>query len=395
MVTLLTAVACIFLAVAVGEYVLYNILMLISGVLRPRTIAPEYCPPLTVLIPAHNEERHIRRKLENVLQSDYPRELLEVIVVDDGSTDRTAALVREFPNVTLLQMPERKGKIQAQKTAFARASADIVALTDVTVLAPPDALKKLAAHFEDPRVGAVSAAIAVRNRTTNYLTRMSQFLFDMQNAQKLGESSLDSAGGLYGQLSLVRRAALGDFGTDVIYEDREFGITLRSRGYRTLLEPRVEAGYHAPETLEDFSRQKQRNVGAMTQSIFRHRRLLFNPKFGWYGMLIFPEYSLFRVLRAHLLFLAFGVAFLSLLLSSGASGSLLLMKMGAATVGCYLLGTAVLAPLTRKPARFLVDLFISIPAMALVAAHLATASVRYFRGDFSSLWQRVKRDRAV
>ena len=68
--------------------------------------------------------------------------------------------------------------------------------------------------------------MTVRNRDENYITRVSQFLFDIQNAQKLGESMLDSAAGLFGQMSLVRREAVGDFSTDVIYEDREFGIAL-------------------------------------------------------------------------------------------------------------------------------------------------------------------------
>jgi len=235
----------------------------------------------------------------------------------------------------------------------------------------------------------------VRNREVNYLTRTAQFLFDVQNAQKLGESALDSAGGLYGQLSLIRRSALGDFETNVIYEDREFGITLRRRGYRARLEPAAQGMYYAPESLVDFSRQKQRNVGAITQSILRHRQLLFNPRMGWYGMLIFPEYSLFRVLRAYLLVIAFAGALAASLLTAPASAVPRLAWMAVLSVGCYLLGTAALAPLVREPGRFLVDTVISIPAMALVAFHLATAGMRYFRGDFTSRWQRVKRDRVV
>lgn len=384
------------MSMALGEYVLYNAIMLLAGLLRSRRCG-EFTPPLTVIIPAHNEEKHIRRKLENVLSSDYPHELLEVVVVDDGSTDQTTQVVREFENegVTLVRTGERKGKIFAQKAAFSQAYTEIVAITDATVLAPPDALRKLAAHMSDPRVGAVSAAIVVRNREANYLTRAAQFLFDIQNAQKLGESLLDSAAGLFGQLSLVRRGAVGDFSTDVIYEDREFGIALRERGYRAKFEPAVVATYYAPETLADFSRQKQRNIGAMTQSLFRHFRLLYNPRYGWYGLFIFPEYSLFRILRMHLLIIAFlGAIVYGIIFNPGTLIPLLTL-MAVTVFGCYVFGTALLAPLVAEPWRFLLDIFAVVPAMALVAAYLTTASVRYLRGDFSALWQRVKRERIV
>ncbi len=395
--SLILTISLAALLIALGEYVLYNFIMLLARLLRSRRRGPDFTPPLTVIVPAHNEEKHIRRKLGNVLSSDYPRDLLEVIVIDDGSTDGTAEAVREFEaeGVKLLQTGERKGKIFAQKAAFFHASADIVAITDATVLVPSDGLRRLAAHMSDPRVGAVSAGVSVRNRGVNYLTRVAQFLFDIQNAQKLGESLLDSAAGLFGQLSLVRREAVGDFSTDVIYEDREFGIALRERGYRAKFEPGVAATYHAPESLEDFSRQKQRNIGAMTQSLIRHWRLLYNPRYGWYGMLIFPEYSLFRLLRVYLLAASFLAAAVYCIAFEPGSAVPLLGSMALAVLGCYVIGTALLAPLVTQPVRFLLDIFTAVPAMALVAAHFATATVGYFRGDASALWQRVKRDRTV
>jgi cellulose synthase/poly-beta-1,6-N-acetylglucosamine synthase-like glycosyltransferase len=391
------AISLVALGIALGEYVLYNLVIVFAGLLRYPRRDFDFTPPITVVIPAYNEERHLGRRLENVLASDYPRELMEVIVVDDGSTDRTAEVAREFEDegVRLIRSEERRGKIYVQKMAFSEANADIVCITDATVVTPPDALRKLASHMADAQVGAVSARIRVRNRDVNYLTRVAQFLFDIQNAQKFGESMLDSAAGLFGQFSLVRREAVGDFSTDVIYEDREFGIALRERGFRARLEPGATAGYHAAETLDDFSRQKQRNIGAMTQSLARHRNLLFNPRYGWYGLLIFPEYSLFRMLRIYLLAVSFVGAFVYVAAFEPASAVALLVSMTGAVFVAYVVGTALLAPLVAEPGRFLLDIFTAIPAMALVALHLATAVVRYFRGDFTALWERVKRQRTV
>ncbi len=390
--SIILAVSIGALSIALGQYVLYNAVILVAALLRRSAPPAEFTPPITVVIPAHNEEGHIRRKLENVFDSDYPAELLEVVVVDDGSTDRTAEIVREFESVTLLQTDGRRGKITAQKLAFERASTEIVAITDATVLTAPDVLRKLARHMSDPRVGAVSAVMSVRNRDAGYLARVSQFLFDIQNAQKLGESRLDSAGGLFGQMSLVRREAVGDFSTDVIYEDREFGIALRRRGYRARIEPAAVASYYAPESLGDFSAQKRRNIGAMMQSVIRHRGLLFNPRYGLYGLLVFPEYSLFRILRPYLIVLALLTAVIYSAFFDPGAAAALLASMAIAIFGCYVLGTALLAPLVAEPARFLLDIFAMVPAMALVAANFIAAVPGYFRGGYGAKWKRVRRD---
>lgn len=397
MASILIGISLVALWVALGEYILYNLIVLLAWLVRPVVRKEEITPPLTIIIPTHNEEKHIHRKLENILESDYPPELLDIVVVDDGSTDDTVRIVEEFENdgVRVLQTGERRGKIFAQKLAFSQQTAEIVAITDATVLAPPDSFRKLVAHMGDARIGAVSASMAVRNRDANYLTRVSQYLFDLQNAQKLGESRLDSAAGLFGQLSLVRREAVGEFSTDVVYEDREFGIVLRKRGYKARIEPGVVASYYAPESLADFSRQKQRNIGAMTQSVFRHSGMLFNPRYGLYGLLIFPEYSLFRILRPYLLACSFFVALIYSIFFDLHAMVPQLISMGVAVFGCYVVGTALLAPMAPRPIRFVLDIFATLPAMALVAAQMAAGSVKYFKGGASPKWDRISRDRNV
>jgi cellulose synthase/poly-beta-1,6-N-acetylglucosamine synthase-like glycosyltransferase len=394
---LILAFSVITIGIALAEYVLYNLIVLLMGVMRSSKTSADFTPQMTVIIPAHNEERHIQRKIENVLDSDYPPESLEILVIDDGSTDRTAEIVRGFEaqGVRLFQTGERKGKIFAQKLAFAEATSEFLVITDATVVVPSDGLRKLAAHMADPGVGAVSGRISVRNRDTNYITRVSQFLFDIQNAQKLGESRLDSAAGLFGQLSIIRRDAVGDFSTEVVYEDREFGIRLRERGYRAKIEPDVTVSYYAAETFADFVKQKHRNIGAMTQSLVRHWKLLFNPKFGWYGMLIFPEYSLFRLARPYLLALSFLSACAYCLFFDLSAATALFSSMAVAVFGSYIIGTVFLAPLVARPARFVGEIFTMLPAMAIVAVHLAIGSMRYFRGAVDPKWDRIERDRYV
>src|SRR3954447_8691876 len=114
-----------FIALA-WTYFGYSLLMFVRSKIQPRpvtkrSIASDVLPSLTLLIPAYNEADVIRRKLTNALTLTYPRGRLEIMVIDDGSDDGTASIVREFTDrgVTLIQQPQRGGKIAAMNRGFA------------------------------------------------------------------------------------------------------------------------------------------------------------------------------------------------------------------------------------------------------------------------------------
>ncbi len=376
-----------------GEYLLYHLALL---VVRHRPLpAPEPAawPPVVVLIAAYNEADTIAAKIENVLAADYPADRLQVIVGDDGSKDGTVAIVEGLrqPSVRVERFTERRGKIHVQRDLLRTIDAPVVVFTDATVRMGAGALKHLVRHFGDDRVGGVSARIHVANLATTWLVELHRLLFQIQNAQKAGESRLDSAGGLYGQLCAVRTAALGDVSADVVYEDREFGIRLRERGYRVRVDDEAAAAYLVPETVADFRAQKSRVAGAITQSIARHWRLLFNPAFGAYGLLIFPEYALFRALRQPLL--------------AGAAACLLVALVrvplpavaahAIAGAGVLLLsfwsGSLCLLPYVQDRAGFLRRLVTALPGLALLVATLAVGSVRFLRRGQTAAWTRIHR----
>ena len=112
------------------------------------------------MICAYNEERDIRRKLEESVTCDYPADRLEVIVASDGSTDRTDDIVREFegrpgPRVRLLRVEGRGGKTVAQNAAVRAATGEILVFSDVTTVYTPGTIRAMVANFADPRVGCV------------------------------------------------------------------------------------------------------------------------------------------------------------------------------------------------------------------------------------------------
>lgn len=122
-------------------------------------------PELSVIIPAHNEEAGIEAKLRNLLDSDYQRERLEILVGSDGSSDRTQQIVERFRDaaVGLLSFPQHRGKSAIQNGLVEIASGSILVFTDADCLLPRDALRRLIAHFSDSRVGLVTGAPRYRD----------------------------------------------------------------------------------------------------------------------------------------------------------------------------------------------------------------------------------------
>ena len=382
--------------IVAGEYVLYHVvLFLVRG--RALPVPPsEDWPHITVLIPTYNEAATIADKLANVRAADYPVDRLHIVVGDDASNDGTVRIVEElgYDNVRVHSCEERRGKIHVQREILGALDTPIVVLTDATVRMEPDALKLLVRHFADPIVGGVSARIRVANTARTWLVELHRLLVQLQNGQKAGECRLDSAGGLYGQLCAIRLSALGGAPDDVVYEDREFGIRLRERGFRVRLEDDAEVAYLVPETVRDFRAQKARIAGAMTESVARHWRLLFNPAFGGYGLVVFPEYALFRVVRQPLLLAAGaclvlsvpfgGMPFSRSLLHAASAAAILLISFWG--------GSLCLLPYLRDRRGFVRRLATGLPGMALLAGILVLGSVRFLRRGQSAAWKRIQRD---
>ncbi len=151
----LSAFLCCF------SYFIYPLIL--KGISVRRVIAPnlqaESLPGITLIITAHNEEARILSKLLNTQEIDYPKELLEIIIASDCSTDKTDEIVASYHQngVRLVRADERKGKEYAQLCAIREAKGEILVFSDVATHIEPDAFSKLVRYFDDPHVGAVSS----------------------------------------------------------------------------------------------------------------------------------------------------------------------------------------------------------------------------------------------
>src|SRR5262249_30096749 len=152
-------------------YAGYPLLLAIAARLgSPTRRRDGYCPSLSLIIAAHNEEGVIRSKIENSLALDYPREQLQIVVASDGSDDQTNAIVREYADagVVLHEIRPRGGKTRAIDLTVPDTCGEILVLSDANTMYRPDALRRLVRHFADSSVGAVTGDVRLVESAQQY-----------------------------------------------------------------------------------------------------------------------------------------------------------------------------------------------------------------------------------
>jgi len=271
----------------------------VLSLLRRRKSAPDSyrTPKVSVVIPAFNEEKVIAKCIERVRASDY--ENLEIIVVDDGSTDNTLNEVFEFKHKTDVRVviQPNQGKWAAMNRAIMTVDSGIVVCIDADTQIKPDAIRKLARHFNDPKVGAVAGKIRVGNRV-NLLTRLQAL--EYTTSQNLERKAFDAIRGILvvpGALGAWRVQALrrvGMFCEDTLTEDSDMTISVTRAGYRVIYEDRAEAYTEAPERIGQLLSQRLRWSLGMFQSAWKHQRAIFEGRS--VGLVSIPDMFIFGYL---------------------------------------------------------------------------------------------------
>ena len=285
----LTAVNVVAL-LAVARVMLLGGLALLSWAVGGHRPANPYRGPVTVLVPAHNEEKVMARTLQALLDNDYPD--LEIIVVDDGSYDRTVSVAMAFAayGVRVIQLPH-SGKAQALRVGFAAASNPVIVALDADTVLARRTVRRLVEPFGDPRVGAVAGNPKVGNRGT-LLTRFQILEYVLTlNLERRVYTMLNCVPIVPGAVGAWRRtavASVGGFSADTLAEDTDVTLALGRAGYRVRYVPSAVAYTEVPETLRQLSRQRNRWAFGMLQSLWKHRATTFNPRAGTLGLVAVP-----------------------------------------------------------------------------------------------------------
>lgn len=264
--------------------------------------ALESWPKVTVLVPAFNEQAGIEGTIRSLSASDYPH--LDIIVVDDGSTDATAGRVRalqpEVAALRLIQQLENGGKARALTAGAQATGAEIIVTVDADTQVEPDAVRHLVASMQ--RTGAAAAAgnVKVGNRV-NWLTRWQalEYVVGLQ-LERRAQARLNCITTVPGALGAFRREALkqvGWFSPATLAEDTDLTLAMQAAGQKVVFEPTARAWTEAPLTAGALLRQRTRWLHGNLHCAFRHWRafgarnpglsLYGLPSF-WYGHLITP-----------------------------------------------------------------------------------------------------------
>jgi cellulose synthase/poly-beta-1,6-N-acetylglucosamine synthase-like glycosyltransferase len=238
---------------------------------RPVRTGPEL-RTVSVIVPVHNGARFLADKLDSILDLDYPRELLEIIVVDDGSSDETATIARSYAarGVRLLQQP-KSGKPAALNLGIPQASGEILLLTDVRQALAKDSLRHLIACFADPQVGAASGDLIVRQGDREESTVGIYWRYERWIRKNLGQ--IDSIFGATGPFYALRRSLAVPIPPDVLLDDMYLPLAAFFQGYRLIVDERAVA-YDYPTSLETEFGRKVRTLAGNYQLLRYYPRLL-------------------------------------------------------------------------------------------------------------------------
>jgi len=296
-------IAFIFVAgiLLVGGRALIVGMLALAEKLRPAPQDhPDYKPEVSVMIPAYNEESVIVDTVRAALASDYPK--LEILVVDDGSADRTAELVRSNfgrdRRVRLL-LQSNHGKPSALNHALSEAIGEIVISIDADTIIDPEAVRRLVRHFADPKVGAVAGNVKVMNRN-RWITRWQALEYiTSQNLEKRAFDLLNCIPVVPGAVGAWRTDLLrntGGFSGDTVAEDTDLTLTIRRNGWKILYDEDAIGRTEVPETVHALVRQRFRWTFGTLQAVWKHRDVTGNPRYGTLGWIAIPNIFLFQII---------------------------------------------------------------------------------------------------
>lgn len=256
------------------------LLFLLERVRRTRraTFPAVFEPTVSLIISAYNEERRIAAKLDNSLALDYPRDKLEIIVVSDGSRDRTAEITRGYADrgVRLTELPHNQGKACAQNEGVRQARGEIVFFADADCFFPPDTVRMMVRDFAEPRVGCVIGEDVYVDPGASSVNRGQSLYWRYEIWVRQRESNLGNLAMGSGSIMALRRELFEPL-DPAISEDFVLPMQCALKGFRTIHEPEAiaEARWEL-ETPERLLRMQIRTITLDTRGLSMCRSIL-NP----------------------------------------------------------------------------------------------------------------------
>lgn len=257
----------------------YPLLLIVISIFRQekKKVKDGYQPTVSLIITAYNEEKVIQQKIENTLNLSFPKDKLEIIIVSDGSTDKTDVIAKTFNSegIRFIKIKGRKGKTYCQNQAVKLAKGEIIVFSDANSIYKLDAIEKLVQHFSDQRIACVSGELQYVDKSDrvegeNIYWRYEQFL---KRLETKCSSIITTNGAIYA----VRRNLYIPLPSDVVSDFVE-ALELIRRGYQVVYEPEAIAFESTTASSQEEYQRKVRIVSRAVYSLFKQRNLfMFHP----------------------------------------------------------------------------------------------------------------------
>jgi cellulose synthase/poly-beta-1,6-N-acetylglucosamine synthase-like glycosyltransferase len=240
-------------------------------------------PKISIIVPTYNEASIIRFKLENLVKVNYPKYLMQIIVVDSNSEDQTVNIVYEFirqhpeSNIQVLRQDERLGKSAALNFALKNCEGEVIIVSDADCFWPSDILEKALPFLADPNVGAISGPKILLNSDQSWVTKSEDAYLNSMNLLKLGESKVASTLLFEGGFSAYRREALTSFDPyNTGSDDCGSIMPIIERGYRAILIPEATFYSAFPTSLKEKICMKLRRANQLIRVMYKYFCLILN-----------------------------------------------------------------------------------------------------------------------
>jgi len=342
---------------------------------RSRPASRGELPALSLVIAAHNEEEHLPAKLENLATLSYPSEKLEIILVSDGSTDATNAILRaaSVPNLRTIFIDERGGKANALNRGVGEAKNGILVFSDAATLFEKDALLNLARHFVDASVGVVCGALRFIASAESKATE--GLYWKYESALRFMEGRIGATLTASGALYAMRTECFRALDSNTLIDDLVLPMQARKLGYQVVYDPEVGGTEFAANSVRgEFTRRVRIAIGSF-RALAELSRIPLAPL----TLLAFVSHKLLRWLVP---FCFIGMLCSSFLLLSSTFFRWLL----AAQVLFYM--WAAIGFMFHKRIPHMRYALLGYFLVAMNAAFLV-GFLRYLLGNYRSTWQRA------
>lgn len=296
----------------IGFYIVYFLICLSFTIIKNNKKRGSYnlniknYSNISIIIPTYNESNVIANKIKNLQNMNYPKNKLEIIFVDGGSTDNTADKLNMLAknnnlSIKLIRQKSRKGFNNAVIEGFYQSSGEIIIVTGAETEFDRDTLTLFTRHFADPKVGVVTGVQKVKNFKDNLSPKLEVAYRNLYDFIREAESKIDSPFDIKGEISACRRDIWKKLVENTYLKNKGaidicLSFQARKDEYKTIFDPEIFYYELAPRSLKELFKQRIRRAAVLIQDMLVYKDMILRKKYGAFGMIIMPAHFLMLII---------------------------------------------------------------------------------------------------